>query len=35
LRGADLSSAAHGWRFDCVEHLGDDLRLSALLETAG
>jgi diaminohydroxyphosphoribosylaminopyrimidine deaminase/5-amino-6-(5-phosphoribosylamino)uracil reductase len=35
LRGADLSSAAHGWRFDCVEYLGDDLRLSALLEGIG
>lgn len=32
LRGADLSSAARGWRFDPVERLGEDLRLSAILE---
>lgn len=32
LRGADLRRAARGWRFDRVERLGDDLRLSAALE---
>ncbi len=32
LRGADVRTAAHGWRFDRVERLGEDLRLSAALE---
>jgi diaminohydroxyphosphoribosylaminopyrimidine deaminase/5-amino-6-(5-phosphoribosylamino)uracil reductase len=32
LRGADLSTAANGWRFDRVQRLGEDLCVSAPLD---